>query len=328
MAQSALSCPICASTIMDYDKYWGCSGENCPEKFKVWKEMSGYTLSVEDLIDICGGALTKDRTFVSKAKGSTFTARLVWDSKERKVRMRFPGDELNEALKNVLCPNHNVALRASEKSFYCPTKSADGSYCNFSAWRNISGHSLTPEELRQLLSGAKLGPWTLTSKGGKPYQATAHWSFDENKVKLTFVPEDEDPPEGGTPAHDPSPTPGPVTPVTVSTASEPKAQAVQVAQATGATSSTTRGDKGWIEFLPKKASQLAVALDLGPVGNAICEAAIQLVTKGQARKPEELDREQALQVKSVFDAIANQDLVLAAQYSQSGELRYKISKAA
>ncbi len=317
MAQSTVACPICGGTILDYEKFWGCeAGDKCPENFKVYKTISGYALTTADLVDICNGAVTAERKFFSQAKNKPFTAKMAWDSKERKVRLRFANDELNEALKDVLCPNHNVPLRASEKTFYCPTKLSDDEWCPVKAWRDCNGHALTPEELGQLLLGVELGPWVMVSRTkGTKYRATAEWNFDECKIKYTFVndkqdePSDDEPPTGGAPA------------------------AVTLAKTTAAVTATAADPEEvpkWVLVLPEKASQVTKLLGLDDKdSDLILEAAIASVTGARGKSAKDIPtRDEALAVAKELNELAIGRLEPQAHFDDDGRERYVLVESA
>ncbi|MDA8080660.1 MAG: hypothetical protein M0Z96_03470 [Actinomycetota bacterium] len=320
MAQSTVACPICGGTILDYEKFWGCeAGDKCPENFKVYKTISGYALTAADLVDICNGAVTAEREFFSQAKNKAFPAKMAWDSKERKVRLRFANDELNEALKDVLCPDHNVPLRSSEKTFYCPTKLSNEEWCPVKAWRDCNGHALTPEELGQLLLGVELGPWVMTSRTkGTKYRATVEWDFDEHKIKYTFSngkqddpnPADE-PPQGEPPAHG-APT------------------AVAMAK-TATTSGTTAAEvPKWVTVLPEKAAQVTRLLGLDDEDSElILEAAIAAVTGARGQSAKDITTsEVANAVRTELNQLAIGHLEPQAHFGDDGSECYVLVESA
>jgi len=263
MGEQAVVCPICMHGILDSGDKWVCGqGDHCPQGFKVYKKTARYDLTVADLVDICNGALTQEHEFFSQAKNKTFKASLAWDSSERKVIFKF--QNTRETVKGVLCPDHNVEFRASEKRYYCPTKLSEGVWCPVGAWRGFGGHELTGEELGQLLLGLVLGPWELRKKDGSgTYMATAEYDFEENKVKLTFV-------NGGT-----------------EDGQKPKAESAVVKTATSvtvATESESSEAPKWVTGLPQKAAQVTKLLGLNEEdAELICEAAIASVTGGRVK---------------------------------------------
>lgn len=179
------NCPVCHSAIFDAgDKYVCEKMDQCPGEFKVWGKIAGYELTTEDLAIICAGEETPERELTSKA-GKPFHASLVWDDKERKVVFKF--QNTRETLEGVLCPEHGVQLRGSEKRYYCPMKISEGVWCPVGAWRTIGSHVLTKEELADLLDGVPVGPWEMKKKDGSgTYQVLAEYDFDENKVNTDF----------------------------------------------------------------------------------------------------------------------------------------------
>lgn len=275
MGEQAVTCPICGSQILDYGRNWACESKDCPQKFKVYKEMSGYQLTLADLVDICGGAVTEEHEFTSKAKGTTFKARLAWSSEKRKVEFKFQNS--SETLKGVHCPIHNKELRASEKRYYCPTKISEGEWCEVGAWRTIGGHQLTAEELGQMLLGLEVGPWRMTKQDGSgTYMAMAHYDFDENKVKLAVLNQQGG--DGGQPA---------TVPTVVKTEAAATVSAPSASTAGGSAATESKADPEWVEVLPERAGQVAKLLDLGDKDSElILEAAIATVcgSRGKSAK--------------------------------------------
>ena len=178
-------CPSCHSAIFNAgDKYVCEKMDQCPGDFKVWGKIAGYVLTDEDLATICDGKETPERTMTSKV-GKEFHASLMWDDKERKVVFKF--QNTRETLEGVLCPDHEVELRGSEKRYYCPTKLEEGVWCPVGAWRTIGSHAVTKEELADLLEGIPVGPWEMQKKDGSgTYQVMAEYDFEENKVNTDF----------------------------------------------------------------------------------------------------------------------------------------------
>ena len=181
-----VNCPSCGTEVFDAGNMYLCErGDQCPGGFKVWATIAGYTVTEEDIAAICEGKPGEEREFTSKA-GKPFKATMTWDFDERKVAFKFR--EERKAVEGVLCPDHGVELRASEKRYYCPTKIEEGVWCQVGAWRTYGSHNLTPEELGELLVGVPVGPWEMKKRDGTgTYQVMAEFDFDENTVVTSFV---------------------------------------------------------------------------------------------------------------------------------------------
>ena len=330
MAQNEVLCPICGGKILDHGKYWACeSGDRCPERFKTWKEMSGYTLSVVDLVDICNGALTEEHEFISKAKGTKFKTRLGWSSEQRKVEFKFGP---KESTKKALCPDHNVSLRVSDSMYHCTTKLEDGNWCPVKAWRSYGGRALSDEELGNLLLGVVLGPWDLTSKDGKPYQATAEWDFGENKVKLTYVNNEGSAQAENRPAS--RPAPASVVPVMVSTGGAETAEVTGSVRTddtsvTAVNGATAGNAPKWVEVLPQKAAQVTQLLGLGDEDSElILEAAIAAVTGSRGKTAKDIaTREEALAVVKELNELAIGRLEPQPYFGDDGSECYVLVRA-
>ena len=76
----SLVCPKCGRPLQETDRAFGCSGwrEGCD--FKIWKTISGKTLTVTDVNDLLESGKTRLLKGFKSKKGSTFDARLVLDS--------------------------------------------------------------------------------------------------------------------------------------------------------------------------------------------------------------------------------------------------------
>ena len=322
MAEQTVTCPICGSQIMDYGRNWACEAANCPQKFKVYKEMSGYQLTVADLVNICGGAITDEHEFTSKAKGTQFKARLAWNSQERKVEFKF--ENSREAVKGVHCPEHNKELRASEKRYYCPTKLSEGVWCPVGAWRSYGSHQLTGEELGKLLLGLEVGPWNMKKKDGSgTYLVMAQYDFDQNVVTLTYVTE-----PGGNEAQ-----PNTV-PTVAATKASPTGSAVTVSAptastATGSVATESQAVPKWVEILPEKAAQVTKLLGLDDVdSDLILEAAIASVTGARGKSAKDITTsEVANAVRTELNELAIGRLEPQAHFGDDGSECYVLVSA-
>ena len=187
-----INCPTCGSEVIDTGDMYRCSRmDQCIDDFKFYTKIAGYELSDSDIGAICDGLPTEEHEFTSKA-GKQFKANLIWNTEEGKVTFQFKNT--SQPLEGVLCPDHGVELRASDKRYYCPTKLEEGVWCPVGAWKSYGSHNLTPEELGQLLSGVPVGPWEMKKKDGTgTYQVVAEFDFDENKVATSYVqPSDQE----------------------------------------------------------------------------------------------------------------------------------------
>ena len=181
-----IHCPACGGEVSDAGNMYLCdNGEQCRGGFKVWARVAGYTLSEEDLTAICAGQTSEEHEFISKA-GKPFRAKLRWDFEEQRVIFKFR--EAPKVIEGVMCPDHEVELRASDKRYYCPTKLEDETWCRVGVWRSYGDHEVTPEQLSEILSGVPVGPWELTKRDGTgTYEVMATFDFEENKVVTIFV---------------------------------------------------------------------------------------------------------------------------------------------
>ncbi len=177
-----IKCPECTKEMIDGGNRWECS--TCA-KVTIYKETAKYTLTEDDVNAMANGGATEIHEFTSRA-GKPFRARLRWHAQEQKATFVFP--EPKPSIEGVLCPDHFVELRMSDKRYYCPTKIDDDSWCPVGMWRDHAGHTITTDELEKLLLGMTVGPWTLTTRDAKSsYQVVATFDFTEHKLRTSPV---------------------------------------------------------------------------------------------------------------------------------------------
>jgi hypothetical protein len=157
----------------------------CPsDASRIFCETAQYTLTENDIEAIASGGVTEIHEFVSRA-GKEFRASLTWNKQDHKVAMVFPAPK--PSVEGVLCPDHFVELRMSEKRYFCPTKIDNEDWCPVGMWRNHAGHEIEPAELEQLLLGLTVGPWMLTRRSGDTYEVMATYDFGEHKLTTSLV---------------------------------------------------------------------------------------------------------------------------------------------
>jgi len=90
------------------------------------------------------------------------------------------------------CPAcHQGKIIESERAYGCDHwKRVDGD-CHFTIWKTVAEHAITADEVKALIAGETIGPFGLTSKAGKPFEASLH--IDDKKtghVAFAFAPRD------------------------------------------------------------------------------------------------------------------------------------------
>ena len=85
----------------------------------------------------------------------------------------------------------------SDRAYGCDHWRRTEGDCHFTVWKTIAGHKVTAKEAQALIAGRTVGPLTLTSKAGKPFQASLR--IDDpgtGHVEFIFAPreEEKDPP--------------------------------------------------------------------------------------------------------------------------------------
>jgi len=297
-------CPSCGSKVIDAGNLWRCEMmEKCPAGFKAYKTIASYALTDEDLAAICAGEESEEHEFTAKA-GNAFTARVSWSAEERKVVFKFP----NGKVEGAFCPVHNVELRVGKKAYYCPVKAEDGTYCEVTAWLTFGSHSLTAQELVDLLDGMPVGPWEMQKRDGSgTYKVMPQWDFEQNKVITPYVNDESVNAKAQTGPTMTSTDNG--NPVAV----ESKSQEVPI----------------WVEALPAKAEQVAQLLGLAGKGKLMCEAAISKTTGGMRKTAAELiSSEEANAVVREFNALARGETFPMSQFGDDGKEYYVIQPVA
>ncbi|MHB8190482.1 MAG: AAA family ATPase [Ferrimicrobium sp.] len=189
-------CPLCSQEMLETQSRWYC--DSCTTNVVIHKKSANYTLTEDDIDAITNHRVSEPHEFRSST-GLAFYAALQWDAEHHEVI--FVSLEHNPFVEGVFCPVHDVTLWVSADRYYCPTRIDDESRCAVKFWRNHEGHKITPEELKTLLLGVPLGPWTLINSDKEPYQAEVVFNFDDNELHTSAfmcdlytveVPEDDD----------------------------------------------------------------------------------------------------------------------------------------
>lgn len=170
------ACPLCQGEVRLRGRGWRCGG--CALFIP-------QTVADREVSQRMAKALLKERRTAPvkgfKAKtGKAFTAALALDD-EGKVRFEFPEPEALGA-----CPLCQKPVRDRGKVYSCDT----GRECSFVVFKEMSGHSVTEDEARALLSVGRTGLiTTLKDRDGKVYSGVLR--FDGQKVRAAPMDERE-----------------------------------------------------------------------------------------------------------------------------------------
>lgn len=151
-------CPQCGkASLRRTPKAISCKTDGC--HFSMWLEVGGHSLTDNEIKALMDTGKTEViKGFVNKEK-KRFDAFLQFDN-NHKVVYGFPAFA-------GTCPKcGKSSLKRSSKSVSC---TSDG--CDFTLWTEHRGHTLTDEEITQLLTSRKTGLISFKSKDGKSYKA-------------------------------------------------------------------------------------------------------------------------------------------------------------
>lgn len=177
--EKVCDCPKCGSAVREFPKGYACTSEGCD--FKVWKDVCGYTVTKNDLLELLKKKVLVDKTFVSK-EGKQFKANLtLQDDFSAKIAFEEKAqDEIG------ICPKCGAPVVGFASGYRCSKKTKDNPTCDFVIWKNVSGHELTVKEVQSLMKGETLKKVSLVSKAGKKYEADLVYNGQENKIDIKF----------------------------------------------------------------------------------------------------------------------------------------------
>lgn len=178
----ALQCPRCGGAVVEGERKFVCEHAD----WSLWSVVAGYRLAPEDVTVILSGETTDAKPMVSRA-GKPFTARLRLDpERDDHVQLVFV-DRPVEHLPDATCPVDGSPIAIRERSYSCTHRDADGTWCPVVVWREIMGHSVTPDEARRLLAGEPVGPVVGRTKNGEPVRFTLLFNADDGKVRVEYA---------------------------------------------------------------------------------------------------------------------------------------------
>lgn len=172
-------CPNCDAPLIEGEKGYFC--KNFKDKkcnFYLPKKVLGRKIEREEVLELINTGKTKLLyNFISKNK-KRFSAYLV--IKDGKVTLSFPEDKIIDENSLGKCPTCGGKIVETETRFKCENES-----CSFSISKNILGHKIEREDVKDLLSGKETKIYNFKSKG-KRFKAKLFLDKD----KLNFVFED------------------------------------------------------------------------------------------------------------------------------------------
>lgn len=173
-------CPCCGKPMTNGRFSILCDTEKGGCGLTVRREIAGKTLPDSAIKSLCEGKTTAlIKGFTSK-NGKKFDASLAVDKAKKSVEFVFD-EAKSQKLEGLVCPACGSELKDSGSALKC--ESAD---CGFVLWKIQGGVTLTPSQIKLLLSGKDVPVNGMKNKEGKKYNATLSIDRKERKVIKKF----------------------------------------------------------------------------------------------------------------------------------------------
>lgn len=172
------SCPMCGKAVLLTTRLARCTDQQCG--WKIWRTISGKTLSEEDMKRLLGeGCTTEIKGFKSKS-GKSFNARLRMDE-EGRLSFEFVDHSKDAEGNDLKCPKCGGNIKVLPIMAVCQDEQ-----CGWRLWRTIAGKTVTDAMLQALLlKGNTAIIKGFRSKAGKSFNASLH--LNENaEVEFRF----------------------------------------------------------------------------------------------------------------------------------------------
>lgn len=161
-------CPKCGGDIVMSDRVFRCTGEDV----KGFRSMLGTTFNGDEIMKMLRGETIQKELKKDKNK---WIQPLTYDMAEQRIVFVKPKQEESD----YKCPICGKKMMADAKKVSCS--------CGVTIWRNFFLHTLTDDEMRQLIEdGATDKIDGLKGKSGKEFSARAVFDKDEKRVKPDF----------------------------------------------------------------------------------------------------------------------------------------------
>jgi len=172
----AVRCPLCGGKVIETQGGWMCKNYmkgddgHCP--VFIAEQIMGRPVSEEEAV------LLLDKRMIGPLdgfiyKGRMFASCLVIDP--------LKGCRVNGRI--CKCPKCGGEIYAGTRAYNCSNFRNEDIRCDFVIWRDIRGHEVTPEEVRQLCAGKRTDLIDFTTKEG--YHMSRSMIIDDSwNVKL------------------------------------------------------------------------------------------------------------------------------------------------
>ena len=165
-----VKCPVCGGRIKETDQGWGCENwwNTDPEhKCKVFipRHLSGRTMTENEVTDFFSGKTNILRGFVAEKQNDNGITKIYYDS-----IMALKDDKVVFTSKVGRCPSCGGDILIAKNCFRCENcKKGHTEGCSFHLPRVFSSHTLTYDDIQQLLTQRKTDPLRFRDTNGKPF---------------------------------------------------------------------------------------------------------------------------------------------------------------
>ena len=208
-------CPVCGGAVRESHRKFNCTAENC--KFSIWKDIAGREFSIEEAEALVGGELIGPLEGFRSKMGRAFSAALKLEQNDEgyyRPTFQFDnggdnaagGGEEDLSEREVVgdCPKCGSPVRAATSRYMCEKAVGEKgkTACDFSFGRFILRRTITPDDIRALLTEGKTGVLEgfVSKKTGRPFKAhltlTLGGGKDAGKLGFEFPPRKGPPRKG------------------------------------------------------------------------------------------------------------------------------------
>lgn len=166
-------CPCCGGSMLEFDRFFKCS--KC--KFAIAKVIAGYTLTTQQIQEICTEKKMIDCVDFKRNDGGTFKARLILNTKAKKLEF-----QLDSKATNYKCPLCKSEVGERENGYSC-TK------CGLTVWKSIGSVKLSDDIIEEVFKNKQTSDYLdLISAKGNPFKAKLVVNPKTKKVDFMFKP--------------------------------------------------------------------------------------------------------------------------------------------
>lgn len=168
-------CPVCGGRVLKTSRGYACENNLLNDQkcsFKMGGVICGRSIQDEEMEKLLSGTPEIIDGFTS-LQGKAFSSSLV---------VKEDGTVgLDSSI--TKCPVCGGKILVSPVAYNCSNYGNPGIQCKFSVWRNVCGHSISKEEMRQICEeGATRQPLEMFKANGRVYYKKLGLSPDKQKI--------------------------------------------------------------------------------------------------------------------------------------------------